>query len=306
MTSRRKAAPPPVPPRQEAEAAVLRYAREFPDYGQARVADELRKLGYVVSASGVRYIWQEHGLETAYKRLKALEKAAAGKPELTPAQRNLLRRGDVSRKLAHKVRQDSGSDFAAADERRNQILAVAAQLFGERGYEGTSVRDLAKQVGLLPGSVYHHFPSKEELFVSVHREGFRQLIDDVESAIAEETAAWGMLERACAAHIRALVAGNTISTVTGVSLFSLHDARLERRLQPDRDRYEGIFTRLIAALDLPAKVDRTLVRFFLLGALNWTLVWYRPGKKTPDQIAQQFVAILRCGQLEKLPGRRAR
>lgn len=281
------------PPRP-AELAVLQYARQHPDYGQARVAEELRQLGYSISASGVRYIWQQHGLETAFKRLKALEKEGAAHPgDFTPAQRSLLRRGEVSRKLASKVRQDSVGD-ASTDARRHQILAVAAQLFAERGYDGTSIRDLAKQVGLLPGSVYHHFRSKEELIVSVHQEGFRQLITDVEAAIAAATDPWLRLEKACGAHIRAVVVGNNISTVTGVSLFSLHDTKLRRRLQADRDRYESIFIRLIAALDVATEVDRSLLRFMLLGALNWTLVWYRPGKKNPDEIARQFVTILAC------------
>lgn len=280
-------------PAQAADLAVLQYAREHPDYGQARVAEELRQLGYSVSASGVRYIWQEHGLETAFKRLKALEKEGTNPAEFTPAQRNLLRRGEISRKLATKVKKDNVGD-ASADARRHQILTVAAQLFAERGYDGTSIRDLAKQVGLLPGSVYHHFPSKEELIVSVHQEGFRQLITDVEAAIAAETDPWQRLEKACGAHIRAVVVGNNISTVTGVSLFSLHDTKLRRRLQADRDRYESIFIRLITALDVAEEVDRSLLRFLLLGALNWTLVWYRPGKKSPDEIARQFVTILAC------------
>lgn len=279
-----------------AEAEALRYAREHPDYGQERVAEALRAAGHSISASGVRYLWQEYDLETTYKRLKALERSAGADLELSPSQRELLRRGDVSRKLARKTQRKAAAGVAEIDpapERRRLILAAAAQLFGERGYDGASVRDLAQQVGLLPGSVYHHFASKEELFVEVHREGFRQLIADVEAAVADDTDPWRRLEIACTAHIHALVEGNTISTVTGVSLFSLHEPRLKRRLQGDRDRYEEIFARLIDDLDLPGSIDRTLLRMFLFGALNWTLVWFRPGKKGPQDIAQQLVAIIR-------------
>lgn len=284
--------------RLSAEAEVLRYAREHPEYGQARVADELRAAGLSVSPSGVRYLWQQHDLETTYKRLKALERSAGVDSELSPSQRELLRRGDVNRKLARKAQRKTiagNGDAEKTAEQRQLILAAAAQLFGERGYEGASVRDLAQQVGLLPGSVYHYFASKEELFVEVHREGFRQLIDDVATAVAAESDPWDRLERACTAHIRALVEGNTISTVTGVSLFSLHEPRLKRRLQGDRDRYEEVFVHLIDDLDLPGSVDRTLLRMFLFGALNWTLVWFRPGKKGPSEIARQLVTIVRGG-----------
>lgn len=292
----KKSAPDRRTARTAAETEALRYAREHPEFGQERVAEALRAAGHSISASGVRYLWQEHGLETTYKRLKAIERDAGGGLELSPSQRELLRRGDVTRKLARKTQRKpaaAGGETETTGERRHLILAAAAQLFGERGYDRASIRDLAQHVGLLPGSVYHYFASKEELFVEVHREGFRQLIADVESAIADVPDPWQRLEIACTAHIHALVEGNTISTITGVSLFSLHEPRLKRRLQGDRDRYEEIFMRLIAALDLSAGIDRTLLRMFLFGALNWTLVWFRPGKKGPADIARQLVAIVR-------------
>lgn len=282
--------------RHAVEVEVLRYAREHPEYGQAHVADALRAAGLDVSPSGVRYLWQEHGLETTYKRLKALERSAGPNFELSPSQREFLRRGDVSRKLARKTQRKAVAGSAETDataERRHLILAAAARLFGEHGYNGASIRDLAQQVGLLPGSVYHHFPSKEELFVEVHREGFRQLIEDVEAAVGGEADPWRRIELACTAHIHALVEGNSISTVNGVSLFSLHEPRLKRRLQGDRDRYEEIFVRLIGDLELPGGIDRRLLRMFLLGALNWTLIWFRPDKKRPQDIARQMVTIIR-------------
>ncbi|MBK6630278.1 MAG: hypothetical protein IPG33_04150 [Betaproteobacteria bacterium] len=54
--------------RQEVERAVLRHAHEQPEWGQARVAEAMVKKGLKVSAAGVRWIWQRHGLETAAKR----------------------------------------------------------------------------------------------------------------------------------------------------------------------------------------------------------------------------------------------
>lgn len=277
--------------RARIEAAVLHHARQNPEFGQARIAAELAATGLRVSASGVRNLLQAHGLETTYKRLKALQKLAGNADALTPTQRELLRRGAVSRKAAQRL--GGGSDSGEAAGRRRLILDAAAKRFGERGYDATSVRDIGDAAGLLPGSIYHHFSSKEDLYVEVHKEGFRQLIDTVEAAIAAQTDPWRRLELACETHIQALVAGNTISTVTGVGLFSLHDRHLEKRLQPDRDRYEQIFIRLIAALDLGKRLDRSLLRMFLFGALNWTLVWYRPGKKTPADIARQLVRIVR-------------
>jgi hypothetical protein len=65
--------------------------------------------------------------------------------------------------------------------------------------------------------------------------------------------------------------------------------RLQRHLNRQREAYEQRFRRLIQALPLPADVDRSLLRLTLLGAINWTRVWYRPGKRTPAQLADHLV-----------------
>ena len=91
------------PHRDEIEQAILQHARDFPDHGQARVAQEMAARGLRISASGVRYIWQAHDLETAYKRLKALQ-ASSGDDSLSESQRALLRRGTLTRRLARGTR----------------------------------------------------------------------------------------------------------------------------------------------------------------------------------------------------------
>ena len=277
------------------EAAVIREAREHPQRGQGKAAEELNRLGYTISTSGVRYIWRKHGLETTYKRLKALEKEIDGTArELTEGQKALLRRGDVTRKLARESGQRAaGADSPSPDERRSHILLGAAELFVKHGYSGTSIRDIAHRAGLLPGSVYHYFPAKEDLFIAVHREGFRQLIARVEEIIRSETDPWRRIELACAAHIEAAVGDNSIHKITGTGLFSIHEEGLQRRLQADREHYDQIFRQLVADLGLPRAMDRSLFRLALLGAVNWARVWYRTGKKSPQEVARTIIRIFR-------------
>jgi AcrR family transcriptional regulator len=290
--------------RSSVEAAVLRQAREHPQRGQGKAAEELQRQGYTISTSGVRYLWRKHGLETTYKRLKTLEQELAGTGgELTAGQKALLRRGDVTRKLARASGQRAATGSLAPDERRRQILLGAAELFVKRGYSGTSIRDIAERTGLLPGSVYHYFRAKEDLFTEVHREGFRQLIARVEEIARSEADPWRRIELACAAHIEAAVGDNSIQQITGTGLFSIHEEQLQRRLKADRTHYEQIFRRLVDDLGLPRTIDRSLFRLVLLGALNWAHVWYRKGKKTPRDIARTIIRMFR-GNSGVVTGRR--
>ncbi|MCX7148266.1 MAG: TetR/AcrR family transcriptional regulator [Rhodocyclales bacterium] len=277
------------------EASVLLFARKHPQFGQAKVAHELNLTGQSISPSGVRYIWKKHDLETAYKRLKALESSSTRvTPKLTGSQLATLKRGDITRRLAQKSRAaKAGSEAIAPDERQDQILRAAAELFVKRGYGGTSIRDIAHQVGLLPGSVYHHFPSKEDLFVAIHCEGFRQLVIRSENAIRTEADPWQRLELACAVHIASAVAGDAIARITAIGLFAIHEDRLQKRLERDRKNYDQRFRKLVADLDLPGTTDRSIFRLALLGALNWTLIWYRPGKAPPRQIARELIRTFR-------------
>jgi TetR/AcrR family transcriptional regulator, cholesterol catabolism regulator len=273
------------------EAAVA-LALADPQMGQAKAAQALQARGYSISPSGVRYIWRKHGLETIYKRLKAIEKSS-GAPPLTERQRERLQRGDTSRRLSRQTRAQAKANEATPPDRRGIILEAAAQLFVERGYGGTSMRDIAARAGLLPGSVYHHYAAKEDLFLAVHREGFRRLITRVEQAIARSGDPWQRLERACAEHIGAMVEGDAISRIAATGLFAIHEQALQHHMQADHDRYEAMFRKLIEALDLAPGVDRSLFRLSLLGAMNWTLVWFQPGRKSPGELATHMVALLR-------------
>jgi TetR/AcrR family transcriptional regulator len=94
------------------------------------------------------------------------------------------------------VRKDAGGRAAAkvVDLRkpldtRDRVLQVAQQLFAERGYRGTSLRDIAKRIGIKAPSLLHHFPSKQQLYVAVLDRMF-QSIEDAANAIA-----WGKENR---------------------------------------------------------------------------------------------------------------
>lgn len=279
------------------EAAILRLSHDAPELGQAAVADRLRQSGLSISPSGVRYIWQKHGLETAVKRLQALAgHSADGLAALTESQRSLLERGTLSAQLA---RVGVGNAAAGGDDepldRRQVILNAAAELFAEQGYDRCSIRDIAGKVGLLPGSVYHYFASKDELYLAVHGEGFRRLMESVNAAINETSDAWERLVRACEVHVGRIATGSPIDRVTGHNLALIGNNELFAKIRPLRAAYENVYRKLIDDLPLAAGTDRTLLRLLLLSGMNWVYVWYREGRRTPKEIADTMVDMVRRG-----------
>jgi AcrR family transcriptional regulator len=178
------------------------------------------------------------------------------------------------------------------DNRRQRLLDAAARQFCRRGYSVASMRDIAGEAGMLAGSAYYHFRSKEELLVAVHEEGIRRITGAVEGALRGLSDPWTRLEAAAAAHLEALLDGGDYAQVVIRDL--PRDAEAVRaRLIGLRDAYEDIFRRLIAELPLPAGIDRGLLRLMLLGTLNWSPRWYRAGGVPPTRLAQHFIAMLR-------------
>ena len=185
-------------------------------------------------------------------------------------------------------------DSTKPDSRRQDILQHATQLFGARGYGRTSIRDIAAAVGMLPGSVYYHFASKEALLAAVYDEAIDRSVASVEAAVAQCQDPWDRLEAAAIAHLCLLLSDGTLAAV--VVDGPQQTSAAPDRLVQQRDRYEAVFRRLVADIALPPGVHPGSFRLALLGALNWALTWYRPGGDPPEIVARDLFAIFRASQ----------
>ncbi|TWT13590.1 TetR/AcrR family transcriptional regulator [Reyranella sp. CPCC 100927] len=181
---------------------------------------------------------------------------------------------------------------AARSNRRLALLMAAARHFAHGGFEAASMRDIAREVGMLAGSMYYHFDSKDALIEELYALGVGQVTAAVERALADAVGPWPRFEAACVGHLEALLADSSFARVLTADLSHV-PARLRRRLVARRDAYEQHFTVLIADLPLPPDVDRQLLRLHVLGALNWTPTWYRRGVRSPADIARAVVQSLR-------------
>lgn len=177
----------------------------------------------------------------------------------------------------------------ARRSKREKVLTKAAELIARQGFDGTSMRDIAAAVGMLPGSLYYHFPSKEDLLIDIHERVVTGMTDRVLAALDGVSDPWERVERAAIAHLEGLLASGSLVTIVSPNFPKDRD-ELNQRLKAHRNAYERLFNDLFAAVEVPEGIDRRLLRLQLLGALNWVPVWYDPkGKTRPADIARTFV-----------------
>ena len=180
------------------------------------------------------------------------------------------------------------------NSRLPQLLDEAARAFASRGFAAASVREIVGPIGMLPGSLYCHFPTKEALLVAVYKEGVERISAAVDAAVAKLSEPWARLEAGCVAHLASLLDQTDYSQVVIRVRPSDAPAAAEELVQL-RDSYEKRFARLVAALPLARPTDRSTLRLMLMGALNWSQTWYREdGGLAPDRIARRFVALLKA------------
>ena len=193
-------------------------------------------------------------------------------------------------------RADGQPEATRAAARRQKVLAAASDLFATKGFEATSMRDIATAAGLMSGSLYYHFASKEELYVAVQDASISKIFDAVEAAMRGVENPWERLEAAAMAHCEALLGRSGFRVLVTPMFPPGLDQAVRLQLVAQRDRFERMMDPVIAALPLPRGTDRWIFQKHYLGAINWVGVWYDPqGPLKPADIAREIVRALRKG-----------
>lgn len=170
--------------------------------------------------------------------------------------------------------------------RRREIEDVASSLFRERGYAGTSVRDIARAMDIQGASLYAHVASKQDVLRAIVERmasRFEHAADDAIKALpngdtggATPTATLAALARA---HVEVVTDDLERATVFVHEWRSL-EPDLRARMAKRRDAYERRFRTIIAdgvESGEFATVDPTAAAAFILTALNGLVAWYQPG-----------------------------
>jgi TetR/AcrR family transcriptional regulator, cholesterol catabolism regulator len=178
--------------------------------------------------------------------------------------------------------------------RRDELTRIAARLFAERGYQGTSLADLAGELGVQKPSLYHHIASKEDLLWEVAAEGARAFDEALDGVPADAPAA-ERIRLALRAHLAVVGAQLDVATVFVREWRHLEGERRERFVA-ERRRYEERIRELfhdgVAGSELRTDLDVATAALLFLSAANWAYTWLRPGADTGGLADRLYAALL--------------
>jgi AcrR family transcriptional regulator len=162
---------------------------------------------------------------------------------------------------------------------RSDVVAAAGRLFAERGYHGTSMRELGKELGLLGSSLYSHVDSKQDLLVEVVEEGARLFQASAKQALSTEGKARDRLDALVVGHVN-VVLDNVDVARTFLNEARMLDSDHRRRVIEVRDHYEGVFRSVLAEGvrdgSFRFDIDPKTTSIYVLSVLNALERWYDP------------------------------
>jgi AcrR family transcriptional regulator len=183
--------------------------------------------------------------------------------------------------------------------RRAELVAVAARLFSQRGYHGTSMQDLGNELGIQRGSLYAHIGSKEELLFDVVEDGADRFLERGRQALESDGKAADRLRALLIGHVETATQHLEASTVF-LNEWRYLSPELRDHIQAKRDRYEQTVREIIeagiASGEFRADADIRFAATLVLSAGNWTYTWYHPGGDlTPEEIGKRFAELVTKG-----------
>ncbi|WP_317202748.1 TetR/AcrR family transcriptional regulator [Janthinobacterium sp.] len=178
--------------------------------------------------------------------------------------------------------------------RRADLIRVSARLFRDRGYDGTTIRDIADAVGMRSGSPFYHFKSKQEILAAVMEEGLLSCLPAVERIVGGELPPRQKFQALVRAHLETVLAeGHDFIPVLLYDWRALSPG-LREGIVALRDRYDRVWQVAITELKQAGliKSDSKVARLLLMGAINFSVQWYQPGKGcTLDELAEEAVGM---------------
>jgi TetR/AcrR family transcriptional regulator, cholesterol catabolism regulator len=189
---------------------------------------------------------------------------------------------------------------------RQEILRIAARLFQQRGYDATSMNDVAAALKLSKGGLYHHFQSKDEILFEIMDHAMQITQERVINAVSGIADPEERLRALIRRHIEVVLSPRDREIT--VMLHENHPLppALRKRINARKKNYIHFLENLIAEVQEEAQKSRRIssrvspraAAFALLGMINWIYQWYKPeGELQAENLVPQFTDLLFGGLL---------
>jgi AcrR family transcriptional regulator len=180
--------------------------------------------------------------------------------------------------------------------RRDEITRAACAVFARKGFQNSTMRDVADATGILPGSLYHHYASKDDLLVEVLKRFYTDSIDDIGRVIEETPDPAETIARLIELAVRytverrdeAMIIENDAPYLAQLPEF---DFVFEAAAEVER-RWLAVLERSREAGQIRADFDLSTLYRTIMGSMFASVRWYQPsGRMKPAQLAEQQVRL---------------
>ena len=187
----------------------------------------------------------------------------------------------------------------ASAKRAEEVLAAAAELVATRGFDATSMQDVADAVGLLKGSLYYYVSSKDELLLRIIEPGYHAAMDAIAEVLAAPADGTERIRMFVRAHC-AFVMDNLTSFTVWMRDFEKLSEQRRAEISAVGDSYYASFRTLLSEAVEEGVVDPSfdvhLLGTTIVGLLNSITQWYHPdGRLTADQVSDHLEALVLAG-----------
>jgi len=184
------------------------------------------------------------------------------------------------------------------NERLAEVYRTAAQIILRKGYDATSVNDIANALGMTKAGLYHYISGKKELLFDIMTFGLDELNDECVAPAHSIADPAERLHFIITKHAQLVTRGQGAITILVDEITALTPAQQRKITARKRDYFDklrGTLDQLKAEGKLQ-DVDTTTAAFSILGMVNWLSRWFRPdGAMTPDQIGEEIAKIVLHG-----------
>lgn len=177
---------------------------------------------------------------------------------------------------------------------KGRLLKAAATLFRNKGFERTTVRELAKEVGIQSGSLFHHYANKQEILRNVMEQTILLNTALMELSLSQNHSTEDKLHALIMCELQAIFIDTGTEMAVLVYEWRALNAENQAQILALRDNYERLWLDILdnAYQEGLVTVSPTILRRLLAGAISWSINWYNlQGELSLDELAKKTLSL---------------